>query len=242
MSPSRLLPGSARGYIVPIGGAEDKLRNRNILRRFVAVCDQARTARLAQRLEDSFAGGLPGDRSRANGHIAEGHVADDHAANGLMTRAAVDATGQGIHLAIIPTASELADTGSRYAALFRDLGVARVTVLPFERRSDGGRRDWLETLGGVDGIFLTGGNQLRLSTTLGGTMVAQLLRRLNADGRAGGRHLGRRRVPERAHDRLRRARAPRRAATWSPWRRGSASPTASSSTSTSGSATGWAAC
>ncbi|MGD9342035.1 MAG: cyanophycinase, partial [Chromatiales bacterium] len=37
-------------------------------------------------------------------------------------------------------------------------------------------------LGEASGAFLTGGNQLRLSTTLGGTKVAQTLRRRNADG------------------------------------------------------------
>ena len=32
------------------------------------------------------------------------------------------------------------------------------------------------------GIFITGGNQLRLSTILGGTPIARLIRVLNADG------------------------------------------------------------
>ncbi|MEE8115791.1 MAG: cyanophycinase, partial [Gemmatimonadales bacterium] len=40
----------------------------------------------------------------------------------------------------------------------------------------------LEELTESDGVFLTGGNQLRLSTTLGGTRAAQALRRMNADG------------------------------------------------------------
>ena len=34
----------------------------------------------------------------------------------------------------------------------------------------------------VDGVFLTGGNQLRLSTMIGGTEVAKALRRRNAEG------------------------------------------------------------
>jgi cyanophycinase len=34
----------------------------------------------------------------------------------------------------------------------------------------------------ADGVFLTGGNQLKLSTTLGGTPVTAMLRRRNAEG------------------------------------------------------------
>jgi cyanophycinase len=37
-------------------------------------------------------------------------------------------------------------------------------------------------LDNVDGVFLTGGNQLRLSTMIGGTEVAKALRRRNAEG------------------------------------------------------------
>src|SRR3712207_7013315 len=39
-----------------------------------------------------------------------------------------------------------------------------------------------DLLDGLDGVFLTGGNQLRLSTMLGGTPVAKTLRRRNAEG------------------------------------------------------------
>ena len=37
MCPSRVAEGAARGYIVPIGGAENKENDRRILRRFVEV-------------------------------------------------------------------------------------------------------------------------------------------------------------------------------------------------------------
>ncbi len=128
MSPARAEAGE-RGYIIPIGGAEKKLRDRKILSRFVELCG---------------------------------------------ARSAV--------IAIVPTASELSDTGRRYEKVFKDIGVSEVRTYPFDSRGDGERQDWLEGLADADGIFLTGGNQLRLSTTLGGTAAAQLIRRLNADG------------------------------------------------------------
>jgi len=118
-----------RGYIVPIGGAEDKVRDPAILRRFVRICGGA------------------------------------------------DAV-----LAVVPTASELPDTGDRYVEVFNEIGVRRVHVLPFENRADTERDDWLRTLEEADGVFLTGGNQLRLSTTIGGSPVANMLRDRNRRG------------------------------------------------------------
>ncbi len=40
----------------------------------------------------------------------------------------------------------------------------------------------LERLGQASGIFFTGGNQLRLTTLLGGTPVAKVIRTRNAHG------------------------------------------------------------
>ena len=55
-------------------------------------------------------------------------------------------------------------------------------ILDFETRADCEDDDQLATLENARGVFLTGGNQLRLATTLGGTSVARALRRLNAAG------------------------------------------------------------
>jgi cyanophycinase len=129
MCPADDISGSNRGYIIPIGGAEEKLDNPEILDRFVDVC------------------------------------------GGLDAR-----------IGIIPTASELEDTGRNYEKLFRQIGVKHARVLPFITREDcqtGVDVDYIEK---CDGVFMTGGNQLRLSTTLGGTKVAQLIRRRNALG------------------------------------------------------------
>jgi len=119
-----------RGYIVPIGGAEKKIRDRSILRRFVEVSG-----------------------------------------------------GSAAKIAVIPTASQLEETGPRYVEVFQDLEAAKVDSLPFEERSDCTRKDWLRILEEATGVYITGGNQLRLSTTIGGTTVADLLRiRNNQDG------------------------------------------------------------
>jgi len=129
MSPSKVLEGEKRGFIIPIGGAEEKEHDPRILKRFVELC-----------------GGSKAD------------------------------------IVIIPTASRLRDTGSRYETIFKDLGAARATSLDFDTRRDCFERNRLERIEQASGIFFTGGNQLRLTTILGGTPMAKLVRTLNARG------------------------------------------------------------
>jgi cyanophycinase len=85
-------------------------------------------------------------------------------------------------IAIIPTASNEPDMGTYWEREFKRRGAGHAKSLGFERRSDCDDRDWLEILAAADGIFLTGGNQLKLTTTLGGTSVAKLIRSRNAHG------------------------------------------------------------
>jgi cyanophycinase len=129
MSPSSQVSGEDRGYIIPIGGGEEKLHNPEILDRFVEICG-----------------------------------------------------GKNSRISIIPTASELEDTGRNYEKLFRRLGVKHARVLAFETREDCQSSSELDYIDKSDGVFMTGGNQLRLSTTIGGTEVAQRIRRRNAVG------------------------------------------------------------
>ena len=127
--PSKPVNGEQRGWIIPIGGAEDKDANPSILQRFVELC-----------------GGREAD------------------------------------IVVIPTASRLKDTGPRYEELFRGMGVAQVEVLDFDTRRDCQEEGRLARLARASGIFFTGGNQLRLSTILGGTHVARTIRLRNAQG------------------------------------------------------------
>lgn len=129
MSPARVEENHERGWIVPVGGAEDKEADTAILRRFVEVS---------------------GDRDA--------------------------------RIAILPTASMLPDTGERYENIFKALGVREAFALPFSTREEAQHEPWLRQLDEATGVFLTGGNQLRISAILGGTPVAKAVRRLNARG------------------------------------------------------------
>jgi cyanophycinase len=90
--------------------------------------------------------------------------------------------GRKARIVVIPTASRLRDSGRRYEEVFRGLRVADAVAITLDARADCDDARVLEQLEQATGVFLTGGNQLRLATTLGGTPVARLLRRRNAAG------------------------------------------------------------
>lgn len=92
------------------------------------------------------------------------------------------AGGSNARIAVIPTASSEPDMGTFYERVFERHGVQAAKSLRFERRSDCDDGDWLSWLDDVTGVFLTGGNQLKLSSILGGTPVSLRLRALNASG------------------------------------------------------------
>ena len=129
MCASKVVDGRPRGWIIPIGGAEEKENSPQILRRFL-----------------DLAGGVAAD------------------------------------VVVIPTASALRDTGPRYERIFSEMGARRVTSLDFDTRRDADAPGRLDRLGRASGVFFTGGNQLRLSTLLGGTAVAKAVRQMSAAG------------------------------------------------------------
>jgi len=129
MCPAPVVPTADRGFIIPIGGGEDRVKEMQIHRRFVEL-----------------------------------------------------AGGENADIVVIPTASQLEETGPDYYRIFSDLGAGNVEFLPISRRVDCENPEFSEMLDRATGIFMTGGNQLRLSTILGGTLVAQKIRRQNAIG------------------------------------------------------------
>jgi cyanophycinase len=114
--------------------------------------------------------------------VAIGGAEDKVDGEAILRRFVKLCGGRGARIAVIPTASEARDTGRRYETLFRDLRAEKVWVLAFETRSQCEDPEELKVLEKANGVFLTGGNQLRLSTTLGGTSCARQLRAMNAAG------------------------------------------------------------
>jgi cyanophycinase len=120
----------APGPVMIIGGAEDKLRDRVILNRFV-----------------QYAGG-------ANGHIV-----------------------------VVSTASSLGDRATElYRLLFTEMGATRITGLRPVTRQEANDPDIGDDLADATGVFLTGGNQLRLASIVAGTVLGRAIMASNLRG------------------------------------------------------------
>ena len=114
------------GYLLVIGGAEDKYNERRILKKFLKL---------------------------AGGKKAE--------------------------VLIVPVASDYPEFAADvYTQAFRNLGVTNPRVLRATSRQDVVQADVERLLDGVTGVFITGGDQMRLVSLLGGTQLAARLRKL----------------------------------------------------------------
>ncbi len=77
-------------------------------------------------------------------------------------------------VAVISTASSLGFVaGERYREVFTGLGIREVRPLHAMTRQQANDPGYVREVEGATGIFLTGGNQLRLSSTIGGTLLAE---------------------------------------------------------------------
>jgi len=123
-------PADGAGPVMIIGGAEDKLRDRVILARFV--------------------------------HLAGGSDA---------------------HVVVVSTASSLGEEATDlYRELFVHLGAGRVSGLRPVTRDEANDPAAGRLMDQATGVFLTGGNQLRLASVVGGTELGAALLRAHDRG------------------------------------------------------------
>jgi cyanophycinase len=121
------------GPLYVIGGAEDKLKRRIVLRHFVEACV----------------------------HDPDGETS----------------------IAVVPTASSLGpEVIDIYAALFERLGATRVIGVRPQSREEANDERFVRPLREVSGIFMTGGNQLKLSAVVNGTAFAEAIRSAHERG------------------------------------------------------------
>lgn len=100
----------------------------------------------------------------------------------ILSKFAELAGGADARIVVIPTASSIEFAGERYKAIFLGMGVAQVEVVVISDRPDANSRSIEELIRDATGIFMTGGNQMRLAAILGGTrtMSAILERNLQS--------------------------------------------------------------
>ncbi len=97
----------------------------------------------------------------------------------ILRRFVEMAGGRAAELIVIATASaEPAVLEAEYATLFTRLGAGRVRALRLENRTQANEPAVVEALAAATGVFFTGGDQLRITTVLGGTRTDSALQTL----------------------------------------------------------------
>ncbi len=100
----------------------------------------------------------------------------------ILSRFVRLAGGDQARIAVISTASSLGEAATDlYRQIFARVGAAGVIGLRPETREEANDARAVDALKDVTGIFMTGGNQLRLSSVIGGTKLGEAI--LDAHGR-----------------------------------------------------------
>lgn len=125
----------------------------------------------------------PLDGTQTAGPVMAIGGAEDKLRDKLILSAFVNlAGGPDARVAILPTASSIEDAGERYKAIFLGMGAQSAEVLVLPDRAAAAAPESVALLGDVTGVFMTGGNQLRLSTIVAGTPVARAVKARNKAG------------------------------------------------------------
>lgn len=115
--------------------------------------------------------------------IVVGGNEDKTGAQVILRRFVALAGGSGARLMVLTTAAaDPVATGDLYRRLFLSLGAAEVTVARVDEREEARSETVLAALGQATGIYFTGGDQLRITATLGGTPLYQALMRRHGEG------------------------------------------------------------
>ncbi|MGE5678521.1 MAG: cyanophycinase [Pseudomonadota bacterium] len=92
--------------------------------------------------------------------------------------------GEDSRVALITTATNSpGEVGQEYKRLFGDLGAKSVVSINITGRESANNLDGLKALRDSTCVFFVGGDQLRISSILGGTEVHELVRELYREGR-----------------------------------------------------------
>lgn len=102
---------------------------------------------------------------------------------GILRRIVQEAGGPAARIETITTASTIPhEVGNNYLDAFGKIGCTNIGVIHIRNRHDAVNEEYLERIRTCDGVMFSGGNQLRLSATFGGTVFLRtLLERYHAE-------------------------------------------------------------
>jgi cyanophycinase len=109
--------------------------------------------------------------------------AEERSPQGVILRTFVDLAGQeSARIVILPTASSDPTAGEDYAEIFHRIGARSVEIARIESREDANDERQVTRFGEATGIFITGGDQARLSKLVVGALVAETIQQRSLEG------------------------------------------------------------
>jgi cyanophycinase len=94
---------------------------------------------------------------------------------GILRRIIEEAGGPRIRMEVITTASMIPyEVGENYLNAFGKIGCTNIGIMPIRNRADAMDETYVERIKACDAVLFSGGNQLRLSSTFGGTELLQI--------------------------------------------------------------------
>src|SRR5689334_9835993 len=101
---------------------------------------------------------------------------------GILRRVVEEAGGTASRIEVITTASTIPyEVGENYLNAFGKIGCTNVGVMHIRNRADTSDDEYIERIRHCDAVMFTGGNQLRLSVTDGGTEFLSILKQRYCD-------------------------------------------------------------
>jgi cyanophycinase len=96
---------------------------------------------------------------------------------GILRKVVEEAGGPSSRIEVITTASMIPyEVGENYLNAFGKIGCTNIGLVHIRTRQDAMKKEYTERIREADAVMFTGGNQLRLSATVGGTELLTVLR------------------------------------------------------------------
>jgi cyanophycinase len=119
-------------------------------------------------------GGAEDKGSSENGDVHRGNL--NFFELGILRRIVEEAGGPLSQIEVITTASTIPyEVGNNYLDAFGKIGCTNIGVMHIRTREDAMKEEYLERLRLCNAVMFSGGNQLRLSATFGGTEFLKIL-------------------------------------------------------------------
>ena len=119
-------------------------------------------------------GGAEDKGSGENGNAHQGNL--NFFELGILRRIVEEAGGPLSHIEVITTASTIPyEVGNNYLDAFGKIGCTNIGVMHIRNREDAMKEEYVERARVCNTVMFSGGNQLRLSATFGGTKFLDIL-------------------------------------------------------------------